>query len=152
MWCALLCFQRVKWTKAEESLLEKGVREFGHGQWSKIQRKYLADSNRTQVNIKDKYRNMTTERESSVVSKQVRCFCLRLNVALGVNVHKIGLALCSALFPASYCLDESRGEADRERRGRVRTRAMVEDRTQVLCRLEPHTGQHQGQVPEHNRH
>jgi hypothetical protein len=58
--CALRCFQRrTAWTKAEVKLIEKGVVEFGHGQWSKIERKYFADSNRTQVNIKDKYRNMT---------------------------------------------------------------------------------------------
>jgi hypothetical protein len=58
--CALLCFQRrTVWTKAEERLIEKGVVEFGVGKWSKIQHKYFMDSNRTQVNLKDKYRTMT---------------------------------------------------------------------------------------------
>lgn len=51
--------QRNFWTTEEEILIQKGVDEFGHGHWAEIKSKYFMDSTRTQINLKDKYRNMT---------------------------------------------------------------------------------------------
>lgn len=47
------------WTQEEESLIERGVLEFGKGRWAEVKNKYFPDSDRTPTDIKDKYRNMT---------------------------------------------------------------------------------------------
>jgi len=51
--------QRSIWTKEEMDLLVEGVEEFGVGKWADIKQKFFPDSMRTEVDIKDKYRNMT---------------------------------------------------------------------------------------------
>jgi hypothetical protein len=51
--------QRQRWTAEEEQLIQDGIDELGHGHWAEIKSKYFRDSIRSQVDIKDKYRNMT---------------------------------------------------------------------------------------------
>jgi hypothetical protein len=50
--------KRKRWTQDEEKLIEDGVTEFGPGRWADIKAKYFSGSHRTQIDIKDKYRNM----------------------------------------------------------------------------------------------
>jgi hypothetical protein len=49
--------ERRRWTESEESLLIDGVKRFGRGKWKKILEHYNFN-NRTEVNLKDKWRNM----------------------------------------------------------------------------------------------
>ncbi|KAM9860450.1 telomeric repeat binding factor a isoform 2-T2 [Aulostomus maculatus] len=48
---------RKKWTESETQMLIKGVQKFGEGNWSKI-REYYSINNRTNVNMKDRWRTM----------------------------------------------------------------------------------------------
>lgn len=57
----IMLSQRKRWTRDEESLIVKGVGEFGIGRWADIKVKFFPDSYRTPVDIKDKYRNMTKQ-------------------------------------------------------------------------------------------
>jgi len=52
-------YQRNIWTKEEAALVLKGVEECGYGKWADIKEKFFKESIRTQIDIKDKYRNMT---------------------------------------------------------------------------------------------
>ena len=54
-----LWWQRQRWTAEEEQLIQDGVDELGYGHWAEIKSKYFRKSIRSQVDIKDKYRNMT---------------------------------------------------------------------------------------------
>ena len=50
--------QRVSWTPTEEHYLRAGVDRFGVGQWAQILMFYDFNPVRTNVNLKDKWRNM----------------------------------------------------------------------------------------------
>lgn len=51
--------QNRRWTEFEVQVLKQGCREFGIGSWSKILNKYRDKfNNRTQVDLKDKWRNI----------------------------------------------------------------------------------------------
>jgi len=49
---------RRRWSQDEENFIIQGISECGMGRWADIKRKYFSDSSRSQVDIKDKYRNM----------------------------------------------------------------------------------------------
>lgn len=51
---------RMHWTAEEEAYLREGVERFGEGNWSKILREYQFHEHRTSVDLKDKYRNLTS--------------------------------------------------------------------------------------------
>ncbi|GAB5357525.1 hypothetical protein AAMO2058_000381900 [Amorphochlora amoebiformis] len=52
--------KRIFWTTCEETHLRLGVREFGVGKWAKILQKYTSIfKNRTSVDLKDKWRNIS---------------------------------------------------------------------------------------------
>mmetsp|Transcript_11412 Transcript_11412/g.51764 ORF Transcript_11412/g.51764 Transcript_11412/m.51764 type:complete len:372 (-) Transcript_11412:78-1193(-) len=47
-----------KWTREESELVVEGVARYGYGLWAKIQKELFADSKRTSVDVKDKWRNL----------------------------------------------------------------------------------------------
>lgn len=47
-----------KWTREESELVVEGVARYGYGLWAKIQNELFADSKRTSVDVKDKWRNL----------------------------------------------------------------------------------------------
>lgn len=49
---------RVRWSRAEEEQLEKGVEQLGLGNWNCILHRYTFHAKRTNVDLKDKWRNM----------------------------------------------------------------------------------------------
>ena len=50
--------RRIPWTVAEEDYLVKGVEKFGLSRWAKIRNTYRFMDCRTNVDLKDKWRNM----------------------------------------------------------------------------------------------
>jgi len=49
---------RQPWSDAEEQMLVDGVKEYGVGKWACIKQQLFLNSSRTQVNLKDKWRNI----------------------------------------------------------------------------------------------
>ncbi|XP_070685980.1 telomeric repeat binding factor a isoform X2 [Pempheris klunzingeri] len=49
--------KKKKWTESETDMLKEGVKKFGEGNWSKI-RAYYSFKDRTNVNIKDRWRTL----------------------------------------------------------------------------------------------
>eukprot|EP00475_Leptophrys_vorax_P027654 TRINITY_DN3944_c1_g1_i1.p1 TRINITY_DN3944_c1_g1~~TRINITY_DN3944_c1_g1_i1.p1 ORF type:complete len:324 (+),score=87.97 TRINITY_DN3944_c1_g1_i1:170-1141(+) len=49
---------KCRWTKEEEKTLRRGVDEFGAGKWKQIWSKYFRKGRRSQVDLKDKWRNL----------------------------------------------------------------------------------------------
>ena len=49
---------RKPWSKEEDSFIILGVSEFGNGSWARIKKSFSCFSNRTNVNIKDRWRTM----------------------------------------------------------------------------------------------
>jgi len=47
-----------KWTREESELVIEGVAKHGYGEWAAIQKELFAESARTSVDIKDRWRNM----------------------------------------------------------------------------------------------
>ena len=47
-----------KWTREESELVIEGVAKYGYGEWAAIQKELFAESARTSVDIKDRWRNM----------------------------------------------------------------------------------------------
>ena len=54
---------RVMWEQWEEMNLKRGVQELGEGNWGAILRKYEFQDRRTNVNLKDKWRNILKRQE-----------------------------------------------------------------------------------------
>ena len=58
------------WSRDEEYHLKKGIVKFGPGSWAKIHREYhLALSGRTQIDLKDKWRNMCRNRTQQEIDE-----------------------------------------------------------------------------------
>jgi len=75
--------KRMFWTTCEESHLRLGVREFGLGKWAKILHKYAhVFKNRTSVDLKDKWRNISKRHPENAERKKV-----------GTNVSRAGKIL-----------------------------------------------------------
>lgn len=50
--------KRVRWSESEEAQLRAGVAELGEGAWAKILKQFSFDKCRTNVDLKDKWRNL----------------------------------------------------------------------------------------------
>ena len=50
--------KRVRWSESEEAQLRAGVAELGEGEWAKILKQFSFDKCRTNVDLKDKWRNL----------------------------------------------------------------------------------------------
>ena len=61
--------KRRRWTADEENLLFKGVLKFGVGHWAQILQ--YTRLKRTNVDIKDKWRNILSKGQEKVISKRL---------------------------------------------------------------------------------
>ena len=54
---------RVRWTEEEVEYLKEGVERFGIGNWKAIRQNYSFHRRRTNVDLKDKWRNLQKRQE-----------------------------------------------------------------------------------------
>ena len=62
--------KRVRWTAEEEHALRTGVELHGAGNWRRIMRSQIFGPTRTNVDLKDKWRNMTMSGQVTLSSAQ----------------------------------------------------------------------------------
>lgn len=51
-------FRRKRWSEEEEQMLINGVKEYGEGKWAEILEHYGFSAMRTNIDLKDKWRNL----------------------------------------------------------------------------------------------
>ena len=57
--------QRKKWTEDEEASILAGVKKHGKGKWADIKAEFFNKSQRSDIDIKDKFRNIEKKRQKT---------------------------------------------------------------------------------------
>ncbi|OEH74786.1 hypothetical protein cyc_03971 [Cyclospora cayetanensis] len=69
------------WTRKQESLLLDGVKRFGKGNWKEIQQEHAELRHFSNVQLKDKFRNLQRHLPSLVVSRCMSLLVLALSLS-----------------------------------------------------------------------